>query len=105
VAQAGAAVRSLTSGAANTPATRGRLAGSNSSAAASILIDSPENRTSDEHPAKTPLASAAVRNLLREVVAFHIRGALTVWFEANLIRLHSFARCLRLRPKDLENCA
>jgi|HubBroStandDraft_6_1064221.scaffolds.fasta_scaffold650902_3 hypothetical protein len=42
---------------------------------------------------------------MRELVAFHIRGALTVWLEANLIRFHSFARCLRLRPKDLETCA
>jgi len=65
----------------------------------------PARVADDEHPAKTPLASAAVRNLLRELVAFHIRGALTVWFEANLICFHSFARCLRLRPKDLENCA
>ena len=58
----------------------------------------------DEHPAKTPLENAVVRNLVCEVVTFHIRGALTVWFEANPIRLDSFARCLRLRPEDLELC-
>src|ERR1022692_413711 len=42
VAQENAAVRSLTSGAAKEPAARGRLAGSNSSAVASISIDSSE---------------------------------------------------------------
>src|ERR1022692_2992217 len=42
VAQEDAAVRSLTSGSANDPAARGRLAGSNSSAVASISIDSSE---------------------------------------------------------------
>ena len=65
----------------------------------------PARGADDEPPAKTPLAGAAARNHLRELVAFHIRGALTMWIEASLIRFHSFARCLRLRPKDLENCA
>src|ERR1017187_9501141 len=51
VAQEDAAVRSLTSGAANEPAARGLLPGSNSSALASISMDSSENRTS------RPLAS------------------------------------------------
>ena len=44
-----------------------------------------ERVANDEQPAKTALESAVVRNLLREVVTFHICGALTVWFEANLI--------------------
>src|ERR1039458_7579529 len=50
VAQEDAAVRSLTSGAANEPAARGLLPGSNSSAVASISMDSSENRTSRPLP-------------------------------------------------------
>jgi hypothetical protein len=34
----------------------------------------PARVADDEPPAKTPLVSAAVRNLLRELVAFHISG-------------------------------
>src|ERR1039458_7262535 len=56
VAQEDAAVRSLTSGAANEPAARGLLPGSNSSAVASISMDSSENRTS------RPLASPRTRS-------------------------------------------
>jgi hypothetical protein len=74
-----------------------------SRAADGSLIESKQFATGGRRSGGTtdPLGSQGSLTLSQD----HSRGALTVWFEANLIRFHSFVRCLRLRPKDLENCA